>query len=368
MPARSPDSGSSSKPQDAAADRTNTAATAPDAATDTTEGTDAPLSDQLRHVITLWSRSQRRLVVLAAEFADSTEWVIAGAPTAAHWLAEAADVETCTAREWIRVGRMLARLPVTADAFADGRLSYAKVRSLTRVATPANETELVSLAEKVPASGLNRALAAWVTKNSDPEELAGHQRRQRSLRWRTEPDGVVTFTARLEPLVAARLIALVSAIVMRKWPATAEGEENASADARPTLAQQRADALNILLSDGIGAVETEVIVHVRGDGTSLDDGTPLPETVVERIAPMAFLRALIHDAAGRPINVTRRQRHPSVRQKRFVKERDRSCIDCGRQDLLEYDHNPPYRQTRHTVVEELELRCAPCHRRRHDEP
>jgi hypothetical protein len=33
--------------------------------------------------------------------------------------------------------------------------------------------------------------------------------------------------------------------------------------------------------------------------------------------------------------------------------------------LLHYDHNPPFHHTRRTVIDELELRCAPCHRQRH---
>jgi 5-methylcytosine-specific restriction endonuclease McrA len=79
----------------------------------------------------------------------------------------------------------------------------------------------------------------------------------------------------------------------------------------------------------------------------------------------AFLRVLIHDADRRPINASSRQRHPTERQKRVVKERDRACIDCGSTDLLQYDHQPDYEQTKHTITEELELRCAPCHHNRH---
>jgi hypothetical protein len=30
-----------------------------------------------------------------------------------------------------------------------------------------------------------------------------------------------------------------------------------------------------------------------------------------------------------------------------VKERDRSCVDCGRHDLGEYDHVPEYETTAH---------------------
>src|SRR5690606_35109129 len=134
----------------------------------------------------------------------------------------------------------------------------------------------------------------------------------------------------------------------------------------PTLAQQHADALAQLLHDGGGALTTEIVLHVRPAGAALDDGTPLPLSMVERIAPESFIRALIHDAENRPLNASAKRRHPSARQRRVVKERDRVCVDCGATTLLEYDHVPDFAQTGHTVVEELQLRCAPCHQRRHE--
>ncbi len=103
----------------------------------------------------------------------------------------------------------------------------------------------------------------------------------------------------------------------------------------------------------------------RGLSIALDDGTPIPGSVAARIAEDSFIRALIHNADGRPINASAKQRHPSTRQKRVVKERDKRCVDCDATSLLEYDHVPDFAVTGHTVVDELELRCAPCHHRRH---
>ena len=51
----------------------------------------SPLATQLRETVGVWSRSQYELVVLAAEFADSGEWVFDGAPTAASWIAVGSD-------------------------------------------------------------------------------------------------------------------------------------------------------------------------------------------------------------------------------------------------------------------------------------
>lgn len=118
-----------------------------------------------------------------------------------------------------------------------------------------------------------------------------------------------------------------------------------SSEPWPSLAQQHADAIEELIATG--TVTTEVVLHVRADGATTDDGTP------------------IHDADSRPINASGRQRHPATRQKRVIKARDHNCVDCGRAELLHYDHNPAFAQTGHTVVEEVVLRCAPCHHKRH---
>ncbi|MGY9073304.1 MAG: hypothetical protein ACKVHU_10215 [Acidimicrobiales bacterium] len=47
---------------------------------------------------------------------------------------------------------------------------------------------------------------------------------------------------------------------------------------------------------------TEVVLHVRGDGCSTDDGIPISETVVAALVPAAFIRVLVHDAESRLIN------------------------------------------------------------------
>ena len=85
---------------------------------------------------------------------DSGVWQADGARTCAHWVADALDIEVCTAREWLRIGRALAELDVIDAAFAQGRLSYSKVRALTRVATVESQSELCGLAERMPAGRL----------------------------------------------------------------------------------------------------------------------------------------------------------------------------------------------------------------------
>lgn len=95
-------------------------------------------------------------------------------------------------------------LPLIADLFEADELSYRKVRTLSRIATPENEQQLAAIAADVPAGALPRAIAAWLHRTSNDAELERHQHEQRSVTWRNEPDGLVTFTARLPPPATSR--------------------------------------------------------------------------------------------------------------------------------------------------------------------
>ena len=134
----------------------------------------------------------------------------------------------------------------------------------------------------------------------------------------------------------------------------------------PSMTQQRADAFILLFLGKNIELTTEVVVHVRSDGTTFDDGTPITNNTVCQRFDQSFIRLLLHDIDGKPIDATNKRRHPTTRQKRVVLEtHNHECVDCQATDLLDLDHNPPYEQTRHTVTTELEPRCAPCHRARH---
>ena len=51
-----------------------------------------------------------------------------------------------SARERVRVARALPDLPEISTAFRAGKVSYSKVRAMTRVATPVNENKLLQIA------------------------------------------------------------------------------------------------------------------------------------------------------------------------------------------------------------------------------
>src|SRR4051794_18592349 len=83
-----------------------------------------------------------RFLVLLAEFDERRGWAGWELNSCAAWLSWKCQMSSGTAREHVRVARALPVLPVIRAEFAAGRLSYAKVRALTRIETPANEAGL----------------------------------------------------------------------------------------------------------------------------------------------------------------------------------------------------------------------------------
>ncbi|GAA4973957.1 DUF222 domain-containing protein [Pseudonocardia tropica] len=75
-----------------------------------------------------------RFLRLLAEFDDRGGWCGVGVRSCAHWLTWRAGMSLRTATEHLRVAHALTRLPRITEAFAAGRISYSKVRAITRLA------------------------------------------------------------------------------------------------------------------------------------------------------------------------------------------------------------------------------------------
>ncbi len=97
-----------------------------------------------------------RFLVLLAEFDERRGWASWELNSCAAWLSWRCQMASGTAREHVRVARALRDLPVIRREFAAARLSYAKVRALTRIATPATEGQLAVMAAPMTGNQLER--------------------------------------------------------------------------------------------------------------------------------------------------------------------------------------------------------------------
>ena len=131
-----------------------------------------------------------------------------GAQSCAHWLSWRIGLDSATAREKVRVARALGQLPLLDAALAAGRISYAKVRAITRVATPGTEGRLVEMAACATGAQLERICRRYrglrgqfMREEAERTgELAGDGAdTERMIYLRNLPSGMVRLEATLQP-------------------------------------------------------------------------------------------------------------------------------------------------------------------------
>src|ERR1700759_4326456 len=175
-----------------------------------------------------------RFLVLLADFDARRGWASWEMGSCAQCLSWKCQMSSGTAREHVRVARARRDRPVIRARFAAGRLSYAKVRALTRIAAPATEAGLAELAGPMTANQLERfARAHRQVTRADDEGT----RVRRRLVWRFEEDGSLSGTFRLPPLAGAVLLK-----ALRAACAGLAGDPRVSAETPAAAATPAADA------------------------------------------------------------------------------------------------------------------------------
>ena len=93
----------------------------------------------------------------------------------AHWLSWACAMAPGVAREHVRVAKALRRMPTIAQLFKDGRLSYSKVREVTRVVDVVDEQRLAGLAVTATAAQLAKMISGF--RSADGMRIAQQTKR-----------------------------------------------------------------------------------------------------------------------------------------------------------------------------------------------
>src|SRR6202051_5190163 len=144
-----------------------------------------------------------RVLILLGDFYARRGWASWEMNSCAEWLSWKCQMSSGTAREHVRVARALQDLPVIRAEFAAARLSYDKVRALTRIATTDTEEGLAELAGPMTGNQLERFARAH-RQVSHADDAAARIRRR--LAWRFEDDGSLAGTFTLPPLQGAVLL------------------------------------------------------------------------------------------------------------------------------------------------------------------
>ncbi|MBP7776377.1 MAG: DUF222 domain-containing protein [Acidobacteria bacterium] len=325
------------------------------------------------------------LLVMLAEFDARNGWNT-GFLSCAHWLHWRTGIDLGAAREKVRVARALPALPRVSEEMQRGRLSYAKVRALTRVATPDNEQALVDFALSGTAAHVERFVRGWRRVDAVSDRTTDEARHlARSLATWVDDDGMVVIRGRLTPEVGALVQRALEAAANTLFRESAPAVKGGGMAEEVNAAQRRADALGLIaetalsasLDAGTAGDRYQVVVHVSAEtpntggqdaGIEVDHGAlHVSAETSRRLACDASVVRLDLDATGGVLDVGRKTRTipPSIR--RALAARDAGCRFPGctsrRCDAHHIEHWADGGATR---VDNLLLLCRRHHRAVHE--
>jgi len=347
------------------------------------------LGDEIAELSAHVEAATARLLDLIREFDARGGWN-SGFRSCAAWLSWRVGLDLGAAREKVRVARALETLPLLAQALARGELSYAKVRALTRVATPETEERLLGVGLAGTAAHVERIVRGWrrVDRQAEARETA-RQHAGRALHVHQDEDGTVVLRGRLAPEVGALLLRALAAAretlyQQGRGKETANRLADPSADA-PTMAQQQADALALLaetalhhgLDPGAPGERYQVVVHVDARALAdpdqpgqsvLEDGAHVSAETSRRLACDASRVVMRHDEDGRLVEIGARTRTIPPALRRALHHRDRGCRfpGCGL-PFGQGHHVRHWAQGGPTTLSNLALLCRRHHRAVHEE-
>ena len=315
-----------------------------------------------------------RFLLLVAEFDRREGWRSWECLSAAHWLSWKCGLSVRTGKEHVRVGRALEELPVMTAAFAAGRLSYSKVRAMTRVATPKTEADLIIVAMHGTATHVERIVAGYCTvkRNVDPDRGRAQMRR-RGVWSDTRDDGSMTITIQGPPDACKRMLLAIDAAADTLPELVDEPESRGAARRFDGLEHV---ARTFLEPDEHAAPNTELVVHAdletlaerEGGRSEIENGPSVSSTTLERLACDSGIRLAI-DERGKTLDVGRRTRTIPPALRRAIVDRDQGTCrfpSCTHQGRLQIHHGRHWAQGGRTEKPNLILLCLHHHKVLHE--
>jgi hypothetical protein len=317
-----------------------------------------------------------RLLELVGELDRRGSWEESGCGSCAEWLAWRCALLPRAAREHVRVARRLPELPLVHEAFAQGELSYAKVRALTRVAEADSEEELLELARVMTAAQLERAVRAF-RRVTAAEANDLHANAELTAYW--DDDGSLVIHGRLAPEDGALFMrALARARDSLMEEVLVEERGSAEPRPRPTNVETLVAVAGMALASGTGrssADRYQVIVHVDADtlasddeaGCALDEGPAISAETARRVACDASVVG-ISQRNGRTMRVGRKTRAITPAMRRALDARDLGCRfpGCQNHRFVDAHHIRHWAHGGQTALDNLVLLCRRHHRFVHE--
>ena len=316
--------------------------------------------------------AQAEFLELLREFDTQRYWEELGFTSCAHWLNFKCGIGFNAARERLRMAHALVDLPKIRMAFAEGTLSFSKVRAMTQVATPDNEDLLLNIARQGTAYHVERFVSEYrrIEKLQEPgaaEDL--HERRELSYRY--DEDGCLVLEARL-PADQGELVVKALERAMELYYVEAEDREPVAALRADALRDIAETYLNHPENPGSTADRYQIVVHVlkspEASVAQLENGPHVSTETWERIACDCSVVTIEEDELGDPLNIGRRSRTIPPPMRRALLARDGGCRfpGCTAPRFCDGHHIEHWQHGGETRLDNLVLLCRHHHRLVHE--
>jgi len=293
------------------------------------------------------------LLECLVRFDELKGWRSTGASHCAAWMNMEIGIGIQLGWEYLRVGRQLRQLPTLRALFRVGKISWSKVRLITRVADQENEKILCHAALDASVSDIKSLCQEyrWNDTNRDSEnQQALQQWQSRSLTWDETSNGSTRIQLVLPP-------ALAQAFLNSVEHALNQEELNQSTDTSTKLSTRRADAALLMAETSLQSAgkdistadRYQVIVSVDESELSITntqtvktentDTKPAKRPIVIGAGSIANETArrlacdcsvAIHKTSnGEPIDIGRKSRIWPKAMARAIKTRDQQCVWPG---------------------------------------
>jgi hypothetical protein len=342
------------------------------------------LADRIRTAASEQTAHQAWWFSLIAEFDRRDGHLEFGRHSCAQFLSWWCGIDLRTAREQVRVIRKLQDIPLVRAAFESGRLTYSKVRALTRTATPRNESQLMSLAADLTATQLERVVGALESAQQVLTQDDDDRRRTQCgvTRW-VDASGLVHHEVVSAPeeagLVDAALGFGADNLFQEAKVAAGEGSAGAGVPMpRPSAGRRRLDALlwvlrrgmvNANCADLVDESRYLVMLHVRegqamvtDDGkVDLGNGLAVTPRALRRLGCGGLVQGMLHGVDGQPLDLGDRVRLATRNQRLALAAMYPTCEVPGCDvpfSWCEVHHLVPWEVGGPSDMDNLRLRCS----------
>lgn len=334
-----------------------------------------------------------RLLKLIGDYDRISGWGEHGLASCAHWLQWQCGTNLGAAREKVRVARALPSLPKISKAFRKGRISYSKVRAMTRVATPGNEDILLNIAKYATAAHVEQTVRNFRRyKRDELLQKENHRHAKRELCCYFDDDGSWVFNARFTPEQGA-LIAKALELAMDQQFAEQDPETEQTVHENSTprktdpesFATRRADAMERVAESFLAGNKAEhsggdrylINIHTEpevlqadGEGTE-SECEERSQVSAETSRRMSCDCSVVHwrdSDKGEPLSIGRKSRSIPPAIRRALRRRDGGCRfpGCSCHRFVDAHHIRHWADGGETSMNNLVLLCRRHHRMVHE--